>query len=185
MKLSSKKKKSPDILRQSLTIRPAEPADAGRVAEIHIDSWEAAYAEILPESAIAKASTRRPAMWLEKLSAEMDDETIYLAVLDGETVGFSGLGKCRDEDVPPETGEIRGFYLHPDYWRRGIGSRLLKYSLEELKKRSFRKVVLWVLENNTPARKFYERNGLSFDGTRKQIVIGNPVAEVRYSMELC
>jgi hypothetical protein len=51
-------------------------------------------------------------------------------------------------------------------------------------------VRLWVLEENTPARRFYERYGLAADGARHVFQVqppdGAPVdlPEVRYALRL-
>ena len=45
--------------------------------------------------------------------------------------------------------------------------------------------VLWVLEDNPRARRFYEREGWDLDGARKEDeFLGVRVAEVRYSIRL-
>jgi ribosomal protein S18 acetylase RimI-like enzyme len=49
-----------------------------------------------------------------------------------------------------------------------------------LKKKGFDKIVLWVLEDNASARRFYEKHGFAFDGTRKEIEIGKKYIELRY-----
>ena len=46
-------------------------------------------------------------------------------------------------------------YVHPDYWRRGIGNALLNVAREQ----SPQHVWLYTLQINTGARAFYEKNG--------------------------
>ena len=46
----------------------------------------------------------------------------------------------------------------------GYGRRLLNKCMEELKQYGFSKVLLWVLEDNHRARKFYEKNGFVYSG---------------------
>jgi ribosomal protein S18 acetylase RimI-like enzyme len=81
--------------------------------------------------------------------------------------------------VAETNGEISGFlaiqgdmveqlYVRPDLLRRGIGSALLQRAKERLPS-GFR---LWVFQQNTPARRFYERHGLRLveetDGSRNE-----------------
>lgn len=68
----------------------------------------------------------------------------------------------------------------PEYWNNGIGSELINWGLNELKKRNYDKVTLWVLEENINARKFYEKVGFKHDGTVKEITIGKKLNECRY-----
>jgi ribosomal protein S18 acetylase RimI-like enzyme len=46
-------------------------------------------------------------------------------------------------------------YIHPDYWRQGIGNALLNLA----RKRSPEHVWLYTLQVNVNARAFYEKNG--------------------------
>ncbi len=46
-------------------------------------------------------------------------------------------------------------------------------------------VILWVLEDNPRARRFYEAAGWTLDGTRRPIeIFGIEVPEVRYQKKL-
>jgi RimJ/RimL family protein N-acetyltransferase len=45
----------------------------------------------------------------------------------------------------------------------------------------YEKLYLWVLEDNHPARRFYEKNGFDFNGdTLEYVIEGKPLNEVRY-----
>ncbi|MEI7024912.1 hypothetical protein [Paenibacillus sp. y28] len=48
----------------------------------------------------------------------------------------------------------------------------------------YARVSLWVLQDNTNARRFYEHLGLLCDGTEKVITRGKELVQVRYRMEL-
>jgi len=50
-----------------------------------------------------------------------------------------------------------------------------------LRESGYREVILWVLEDNPRARRFYEREGWALDGGRKEDeFLGVQVTEVRY-----
>lgn len=98
----------------------------------------------------------------------------------GMIVGFMCLGKCRDEDLDNTYGEIWGIYLLPSFWRQGIGTVFIDWGIEELKQKGYRKISLWVLEDNMNARRFYEKMGFMHDGTVKELNIGKPLNEIRY-----
>jgi ribosomal protein S18 acetylase RimI-like enzyme len=51
---------------------------------------------------------------------------------------------------------VEHLYVHPDLQRRGIGTALLERAKERMPD-GFR---LWVFQQNTAARRFYERHGL-------------------------
>lgn len=77
-----------------------------------------------------------------------------------------------------------GIYLVPEYWKKGIGTYFINWGLNELKNRGYKKVTLWVLEDNYNARKFYERIGFKQDGTIKEITLGKKLIELRYEKDI-
>ena len=162
-----------------LTIRRANANDAGIMAEIHRRSWSAAYAGLLSEETIERKNATREALWKHLLQADSGSAYYYLAEVNGKTAGFVSFGHCRDENIPG-TGEIQGLYLLPEFFRCRIGSSLISFAVNELKKMGFARVSLWVLSTNCRAIRCYESNGFVKDG-EKQDFIGEPVVELRYS----
>jgi len=47
----------------------------------------------------------------------------------------------------------------------------------------FERVVVWVLEGNERAIRFYERSGFQGDGKEKEIMLGSPRKEIRMILE--
>ena len=164
-----------------LMIREARPADADAMTAMHCLSWEVAYAGILPPEAIAFWNAKRPAMWKSILAGEHDN---YLAILDGAPVGLLGLlSPCRDEDLF-DAAEIDRLYLHPDHWGQGLGTRLMEFALATFRERGESAVVLWVLEKNLPARRFYEKWHFAPDGVARGFPDHEHVRELRYRLDL-
>lgn len=164
----------------SLVIRKAMPSDAAAMADIHMRSWSAAYAAIIDEEAIALANAKRPELWRRILSGSHD---AYIALSDGVPAGLMSVHASRDADRPA-AGEIGGLYLAPEYFGRGIGAQMMQFGLAELRRSEFREVILWVLAGNARARKFYEKCGFRPDGAEKQVTIGKPLTEIRFSQSL-
>lgn len=112
-------------------------------------------------------------------------EETYLFLLEGEVVGFLTLGAARDPDIDIGcTGEIWGIYVSPGYWRKGIGKQLGGEAERILKSRGYDYVILWVLEDNVQARRFYEVMGYGLDGESKNIDWGTESKAVRYRKAL-
>lgn len=160
-------------------IRYADITDAEIMGEIHSRSWKAAYKNIVPDSILNKISAENRQKYFEKVLSERIEENV-LIYADDKAVGLMCIGKCRDIDQGIGCGEIWGIYLLPEYWNRGIGTYLINWGLNELKNRKFRKVTLWVLEENLNARTFYEKMGFRHDGTIKEIFLGKKLKEYRY-----
>jgi ribosomal protein S18 acetylase RimI-like enzyme len=160
-------------------IRYADISDAKTLGEIHSRSWKVTYKGIVPNEILENITIEKRQKYFEKAQTDGREEDAII-FKDNEAVGFICIGKCRDADKPDIYGEIWGIYLLPGYWKMGIGSELINWGLNELKKRHYSKITLWVLEENINARKFYEKNGFKHDGTVKEITIGNKLNEYRY-----
>lgn len=160
------------------SIRAATLDDASAMADIYRRSWSAAYNGLLPAEAIQTVNAGRDA-GCRKMLAGSSSGWHFLALKENTPIGLLSLCRCRDKG-DSAYGEIRAIYLLPEYWHSGYGRRMLKFAVEELRSRGFDSVILWVLESNLRARRFYEANGFAFDGASKTERIGEPQTELRY-----
>ena len=53
--------------------------------------------------------------------------------------------------------EIVALYVKPDFKYKGIGTKLFEFALNEFKSKNRRKMIIWCLKENKPARKFYTK----------------------------
>jgi ribosomal protein S18 acetylase RimI-like enzyme len=159
-------------------IRPGTPEDAEAVARVHVETWQAAYAHVFPREELELLGGERSAR-----RAEMHRRSPpIVAEVAGEIVGFVSVGAASD---PGSDGELYALYVHPDHWGRGVGRRLITAGEERLLELGHRHAILWVLEDNPRARRFYELAGWKFDGTTRPIeIFGIEVPEVRYEKRL-
>jgi len=152
-------------------IRPGTPEDAEAVARVNVETWQAAYAHALPRERLMNLSVQeRVAFWRSwpPLVAEVD----------GEIVGYVAVGTSSEGDGG---GELFAIYVHPDHWRTGVGRRLIQAGEERLRTLGHAEAILWVLEDNPRARRFYEAAGWSTDGTTRPIeLLGVTVPEILY-----
>ena len=63
-----------------------------------------------------------------------------------------------------KTIEITDFYVEPFFVGQGIGTLLIEYLIEQVRKKGVHKIVLWVIKDNVKARKFYEAHGFCDSG---------------------
>jgi GNAT superfamily N-acetyltransferase len=168
-----------------LRIRRGVPEDAAGVAVTHVASWRAGYAGLLPDSLLASLSVEeRTASWRSHLAEGSGGHTL-VAVAEDTLHGFATVGRSRDDDAPPGTGELWAMYTHPDVWRRGVGSALIGAAERELRAWGFLRATLWVLTSNVRARGFYERHGWQPEGRSRVDWRGDVrLDEVRYELEL-
>jgi ribosomal protein S18 acetylase RimI-like enzyme len=163
-----------------LKIRRALVSDAHAIAEIHVASWQSAYAGIMPNAFLDGLSVeKRAEMWREILV--QGSLEVALACTDDQIAGWIAYGACRDTDKNASWGEIVAINLHPSWFRRGIGTLLIEYACSALSVMRFKDVLLWTLTGNARARAFYDELGFVPDGQNKEIEVGDArLGEMRY-----
>ena len=165
-----------------IIIRKAIIEDAYERAVCHVSSWRSAYKGIVPDEVLDNLSVEELS---EKFKSRLENKDIlfYFAIYDSKIIGHFNFCKSRDEDKP-NAGEIWGFYLTEKFWGKGCGRQMMDYTIDVLKNMGYNEVILWVLEENNRARRFYEKCGYVFDGTKKEIIIGKTLIEIRYTLKL-
>jgi ribosomal protein S18 acetylase RimI-like enzyme len=167
-----------------VTIRQATLADVPQLAQIHVAAWQEAYRGIMPQTLLdGLTPARREPRWRQRLTEGAD--YVLVPERDGRVIGFAAFGPSRDDDTPPRTGEIYAIYLNPDVWREGIGRTLWRAATDQLAGEGQVGVIVWVLAENWPARRFYEAMGCQLDGARRDIEReGASLPELRYACPL-
>jgi len=100
-----------------------------------------------------------------------DAKEIFLAMLDGENVGYVGVGIDEKYNLEKnvEAGDIFTIGVLKKYRRRGIGARLILHALETLEGKGMTKATLGVDDYNpTKAMRLYEKVG--FKVKKKDLV---------------
>jgi ribosomal protein S18 acetylase RimI-like enzyme len=168
-------------------VRAASVEDAESIAAIHVASRRIAYTGLIPAASLSKMSVEEfGTRWKARLNAASSlKQWTWLIEEDGSMRGFSSTGFCRDADMDPaEMAEIYALYVEPVAWGRGLGRALTEWSLNHLRARQYKAVVLWVLSGNVAARRFYERIGFQPDGAVKVKRSGQvELPELRYRVE--
>jgi GNAT superfamily N-acetyltransferase len=185
-----------------MTVRRASVADAEQIAEIHVRSWQHAYRGLIPQDYLdgldpaQRVATRR-----QRLAEEDWTRGGCLVVTGaaGAIAGFANVGPSRDEAAGAggptgertgertggRTGEVRAIYLSPGAWGHGLGRVLMDSALAHLAACGYDQVILWVLESNARARRFYAAAGFRPDGgTKVDQSRGFALHEVRYRRAL-
>ena len=164
-----------------MQIAPAVFADAHGIATVHIQSWQAAYGEILDPAWLAALNVDdRTARWQSILTA--NDSRTAVSRHDGCITGFVSFGKCRDAGAASSQGEIWALYVAPQAWAQGSGRALLTHAELQLHAAGFSAVSLWVLSANQRGIRFYEACGFErVAGSEKIFELGGrQVEEVAY-----
>jgi GNAT superfamily N-acetyltransferase len=171
----------------AISVRPATLADADGVGLVHVRSWQAAYRGKMPQDHLDGLDpARRAAGWRREL-AETGPSRAGLLVAEpedgkGGIVGFASRCPSRDSDTDPRvTGEVAAIYAAPDAWGTDAGRALMAAAVAELARLGYADAILWVLDSNDRARRFYSIAGWKEDGAVKTDASrGFDLSEVRY-----
>ncbi|MFZ5783688.1 MAG: GNAT family N-acetyltransferase [Pseudomonadota bacterium] len=170
-----------------IAIRRARPTDAAAIGRVHVETWQATYAGLLPDSLLASMSDVRQSAWWSRLLAD-PQEARGVFVADDQEMGVIGFGSCGPVRDPPEdldgtevrVGEVYTLYVEPDFQNRGLGRRLLDAMFRQLRADGCDTAVLWMLADN-PTRFFYEGMGGRRVGQRIDTMAGQDVEELAYA----
>lgn len=159
-----------------MEIRKLSPDDdRNALSRVYEESWKHAYRGIIPQDYLDGIPRGQ---W----AASADKPSVSTLVMfeEGEMIGTSSFCPSRFEDMAG-WGEIVSIYILPDFMGKGYGKQLFEEVLRGLKETGFRDIFLWVLEENTNARGFYERQGFVPNGKYFDDNIGGkPLREIMY-----
>lgn len=193
-----------------ITIRPGSKADSEAISRVLRASWFAAYEGIVAAEIIdrvtAPTAALSPPPWRRTIVAEASPEGREPAGRGrGEAepaaapacgvVGFASFGPEREVVAPRahpltqrgaagQVAELYAIYVDPGWWSTGTGRSLMDEVLAATRAEGYERIVLWVLEKNARARRFYERAGFGPDGGSNVMLELGGVTEVRYAMPL-
>lgn len=142
-----------------IKIRKAEIADAEKIAKIKIEGWQTAYREIIDSEFLDNMDINTE---IEKRKTNLKEGVkIIVAELEGEVVGYCIYRDFikNPENFPNEDCELSALYVKSMLRGKGIGTILMKYVTQELKKQGKTKMILGCLKENYPSRAFYEKKG--------------------------
>ena len=174
-------------------------------------SWRVAYAGLIGQSYIDRATAvpsgiSHSAPWRRTLVAVAGGSSGAAggspAVAGCTVVGYTAFGPERSGLAPqpgrgradrlPLTpaglagavGEVYAIYVAPDWWSTGTGRLLMEAAVASLVSAGYQRAVLWVLDTNARARRFYEKAGWAPDGAANTMAALGGVVEVRYTRPL-
>lgn len=138
-------------------LRVAHPGDAPALARVHVASWHAAYADILPAEELRRTTLGSST---DRFARDLDLRRHLVHVVEDHRgiYGYAAIGRQPIRALP-FAGEIFELYVLPERWREGAGRRLFTRALWTLVEHRLNPVMLWVLTENVRGRRFYEACG--------------------------
>lgn len=165
-------------------VRAATPADVGEIVRIQADTWAAAYASLVPASAIEQLrGDEARAAWTGAVGAGTGH--VLLATEGDWTVGFVAAALAGEPSGHEAWGEIGTLLVEPRWSRRGHGGRLLATAAHALQQAGAIYGLAWIPEADEASRTFYARAGWEPDGTVRAFDTGaGTLREIRMTGSL-
>jgi GNAT superfamily N-acetyltransferase len=190
-----------------VVIRSASAADAAQIAAVMRASWRAAYEGIIapeiidrvtaPDGGARVRQSFRTRPWQKTVVAvAAQPESPRHPDATAGIVGYAFFGPEQDVLGAPwphplstagergRVAELYALYVHPAWWSTGTGRELMDRVLEASSAARYLSVRLWVLRDNSRARRFYERAGFAPDGASHILEGLGGVTEIRYGRPL-
>jgi ribosomal protein S18 acetylase RimI-like enzyme len=162
-------------------VRPASLADAEALAEIRVRTWQAAYRGLVPQDHLDGLDPAAQVPGWRQWIRDARPPTAILVLDDGGVAGYVVVSAAPE----PGTGQVNAIYLLPERWGRGCGRLLMDAGLDHLRAAGFRQAVLWTLDTNRRAQRFYEIGGWTADGASQvDESLGLTLNEIRYRRHL-
>ena len=183
-----------------VVIRSASASDAAQIGAVMRASWQAAYQGIIASEVIDRVTAPdggarvrqsfRTRPWQQTLVAvekrDAADGIVGYALFGPEqdVLGAPWPHPLSPEGQQGQVAELYALYVHPDWWSTGAGRALMDGVLDAASAARYSSVRLWVLRDNSRARRFYERAGFAPDGASHTLQGLGGVTEIRYRRPL-
>jgi RimJ/RimL family protein N-acetyltransferase len=155
-----------------LRIRAAVPSDAEALAVLQADASLAGLAHVFPPDRYPFPHEEVRERW--RVVVVDAGARVLVAEEDGVPVGVAAV----------RVGWLDGFYVAPSRWGSDVAPELHDAALEAAAALGASKVRLWVLEENSRARRFYERRGWRENGETRVVPFPPNPIDVGYTRTL-
>ncbi len=163
-----------------ITLRPAKPADLADINAIY--NYYVAHSTCVWTTQSCSHTERKA--WYEEHGQSMP---VLVAEQNGRVVGWGALGSFRAAYTAAGVLED-SIYVHHDFHRQGIGSRLLQALIDAAREKGLRSILANISADQTPSITLHEKFGFQkvahlrdvgqkfnqrFDGVYLQLPLAN------------
>jgi 3-deoxy-manno-octulosonate cytidylyltransferase (CMP-KDO synthetase) len=160
-----------------IEIRRATIDDLPRVAAVHVESWQRSFSGIAPEEFLRSMDLEKRTKRLRERFDRQPYGMFLAEHSNGQIAGFIDYGDPVlkvDHDV-----QVYSFYLLPQFQRLGLGERLFRHCVHDIRDGGFKRLCLDSLEAS-PYKRFYSKMGGSVIGHDKHKLGDEDFATVIY-----
>ncbi len=154
-----------------MRIREARPEESLLLATVQEQASVAALGHIFPPELYPYPREAIRARWAEALANPA--KRVLIAVVEDEPAGAALVSE----------EWLEGLYVVPERWGTGLADALHGEALELVRDLGSTRCHLWVLEDNTQARRFYERRGWRENGDTRVVPYPPNPLDVGYTLD--
>jgi ribosomal protein S18 acetylase RimI-like enzyme len=149
----------------SYVVFPAGPTDAEALARVHVQAWRETYRGMLPDAFLARMSE---AGFTRRFRRDLaDPRAVILAGADRAGIVGYVMGGASRRGTEGEA-EVSLLYLLREAQGAGLGRALLEGAARTLADQGATSLMISVLRENAPARRFYEHLGGAPEPPRRE-----------------
>jgi ribosomal protein S18 acetylase RimI-like enzyme len=135
-----------------ISIRKATINDAKAISNI----WEIISNERIYSAVNKPFTVDQERGYIKGLSVR---EAVFIALIKNQVIGFQTLDQwSKVTDSFNHVGTI-GTFIRPEYRSKGVGKKLMDFTLNFARENNYEKFVVYVRSNNITAQKFYRKLG--------------------------
>lgn len=150
-----------------ITIRPVRPGDEETLARIYCESWRSGFADLITEEVMNRyADYDRLVVRYRELLKDSSRHG-YLLSVNGKSHCMAFWDVSRDE-TRPDYAELICIHSLPDNWGKGCGTAMMERIIADVKAAGYKKMMIWMFEENTRALRLYEKFGFRRNGIKKE-----------------
>ena len=148
--------------------------DIKNIAALIKAGWNSAYIGLIPDEYLKNMNEEELVKrWKANIEKKQD---IYVYEINNKLMGVVKFGKT--ENLSEENmGEIMVLYVQPKSKRNGIGTYLFRFAQNKLKKKKYKKMIVWCLKGNIEGTNFYKKMGGKYIGDRDFEIRGLKIKE--------
>lgn len=142
-----------------MSVRSATPADLPAIARVFRTSFCDTFAHLYaPEDLAAFLAQFTPEAWAAEFASSAF--AFQIGEIDGEVAGYAKLGPNKLPHVDPAgVLELKQLYLLKPAHGTGMAQALMRWTLDEARRRGATRLALSVWSENLRAQAFYQRFG--------------------------
>jgi GNAT superfamily N-acetyltransferase len=141
-----------------MLLRASTSDDRRQTSAIRRLAWQQTYRDLLPAHVIEAATSPKRKRTLLVAEEILKSRVEFVAEEKGRIVGFVAGGLPRDV-IGQADCELWAIYVDPHRHSQGLGRKLFERFRQAMREQGRKRMILWALEENQSARRFYERMG--------------------------